>query len=255
MLAVAMMFAAISAMLPVMLIPGLGTALEAWPLPGQAVVQVVLTGLVTLAALALVALAMRFVDRRPLADVGWRWTKRALPALMIGLGAAIVTTLGVALAVEASGLTRPVDPAQFTGGAPVWLVIPVALATAFLLQGIPEELIWRGYVLQTLPISPVAAIYVSATVFAALHVVSSGGQQSWWEHLVYLAVPFGFSLLASGLLLHTGSLWAAVGVHGGLHVALAIGVLWLSIGEGPWLWASIGLVQSLLGAWLIRRAT
>lgn len=50
----------------------------------------------------------------------------------------------------------------------------------------------------------------------AIHPVSQGGQQLVAEHVLYLALPLGFSLLAVGLLLWTWSLWAAVGVHGEL---------------------------------------
>lgn len=252
-LAVVMMFAAVSSAGLVTMLPGLAEAALSWPVAGQAALQIGACAVATVAAVGLVALAMRFVDRRPLIHTGWGWTRRSLPALLLGVVTAIGTTLLAAVPVSSAGLVRPLAPEDYTGGNPLWVVIPVALATSFLLQAIPEELIWRGYVLQTLRISPVTAVYVSATVFAALHVVSRGGQQNVWERLVYLALPFGFALLAGALVLRTGSLWSAVGVHGGVHVAVMIGTLWLAIGTGPALWVTIGLVQTLIGIVLLHR--
>ena len=163
----------------------------------------------------------------------------------------VVLVVVTGLLVEAVAPTRPIDPQSLTGGWPLWAVIVVALARAFLLQGIPEELIWRGYVLQTLRTPPVVSAYVSAGVFALLHLTSQGGQEGAVERVLYLAVPFGFGLLAAALVLRTGSLWSAVGVHGGLHVALTILTLWCGVGNGPALWVTWGAVTTLTAAWLL----
>lgn len=96
-------------------------------------------------------------------------------------------------------------------------------------------------------------MYISAAVFAVCHLTSRGGQESTWERFVYPIVPFGFSLLAGALLLITGSLWAAVGVHAGFHVATVINTVWLGVGNGPELWAAAGIVLGLVGAVLLRR--
>ena len=87
---------------------------------------------------------------------------------------------------------------------------------------------------------------------ALLHLTSQGGQEGAVERVLYLAVPFGFGLLAAALVLRTGSLWSAVGVHGGLHVALTILTLWCGVGNGPALWVTWGAVTTLTAAWLLQ---
>ena len=251
-LAVPMTFAFALAPGLVGMVPGIGA------LPGNltsdAVVVAVSWGFYAIAlltAVVLVRIAMRYVDRRPFRDSGWTRDARALPALAIGLAATVALVVPVAVLVQATGVLRPTSsPAA---GQPTWVVVLVALAMAFLLQGIPEELVWRGYVLQTLRTPQATSVLISATVFAVLHLFSSGGQTSLWERFVYLLIPFGFSLLAGALLLITGSLWAAIGVHAGFHVATLISTTWLGVGNGPALWAATGLVLSAVGAVLLRR--
>jgi len=172
---------------------------------------------------------------------------------MLGMGVILVLVVATGLVVEAVAPTRPVDAGSITGGWPLWAVIAIALARAFLLQGIPEELIWRGYVMQTLRTPPVVTAYISAGGFAVLHLASQGGQQNLLERLLYLAVPFGFGLLAAALVIRTGSLWSAVGVHGGFHVATTILTLWCGVGEGPVLWVAWGVITTAVAAWLLHR--
>lgn len=64
---------------------------------------------------------------------------------------------------------------------------------------------------------------------------------------LFLAQPFGFSLLAVGLLLWTGSLWAAVGVHGGFHVGNYIAVAVMPEVHAVSSWLAIGAVQAVIG--------
>lgn len=63
--------------------------------------------LALLAALALVWLAMRYLDRRPFSDTGWRWNARSLPALGLGIAATVALVVPVAVAVQATGVLRP----------------------------------------------------------------------------------------------------------------------------------------------------
>lgn len=81
----------------------------------------------------------------------------------------------------------------------------------------------------------------------AIHLVSQGGQQSVSEHVLYLALPLGFSLLAVGLLLWTGSLWAAVGVHGGFHIGNYIAEAAMPEADAVSSWLAIGGAQVAVG--------
>ena len=251
-LAVPIMFAFATAPGLLLLIPGFEEYLQHGASDGAAVATLwAMYSIAPITALVLVWLAMRYIDRRPFSDTGWGWNARSLPALGIGLAATVAMIVPVAVAVQATGVLRPMPFG--TEEHPTWVVVLVALGLAFLLQGIPEELVWRGYVMQTLRTTPVVSVYISAVVFAVCHLTSSGGQQSTWERFVYLLVPFGFSLLAGALLLISGSLWAAVGVHAGFHVATLVNTVWLGVGSGPELWAAMGIVLGLAGAALLHR--
>lgn len=249
-LAVPMMLLAALAQLPIVMIPGVGEWADGLPpLLGAAVVWV-LNGLSVLMAWLLVWLAMRYLDRRPFSDVGWTWNARSLPAFGLGLAITVAVVVAAGLLVQLTGTLRPYDPIE---GRPVLLVVLVLLAQAFFLQGIPEEIIWRGYVLQTLQTRPVVSVVISAAVFAVCHIISIGGQEGVWERFAYLLIPFGFALLAGALVLRTGSLWSAIGVHSGFHVGTLIGAVGLGVGNGPLLWTVQGVVLGLIAVVLLRR--
>lgn len=252
-LAPVVMFVAALSPVVMALVPDIDARLNALPLPISVAAMILMYALPTLVAWLLVRALMRWVDRRPMRETGWAWSSRSLPALMLGMGVILVLVVATGLVVEAVAPTRPVDAGSITGGWPLWAVIAIALARAFLLQGIPEELIWRGYVMQTLRTPPVVTAYISAGGFAVLHLASQGGQQNLLERLLYLAVPFGFGLLAAALVIRTGSLWSAVGVHGGFHVATTILTLWCGVGEGPVLWVAWGVITTAVAAWLLHR--
>ena len=97
---------------------------------------------------------------------------------------------------------------------------------------------------------PVAAVLISAVVFAVPHLASNGGQQSALERIAYLAPPFGFAVAAGALMVLSGSLWAAVGVHTGLHLGFMIGVF-VGLGDGPLFWVTGGAVFTVVGLILL----
>lgn len=200
---------------------------------------------------------MRWVERRPIHVAGWRWGKRSVVWLLLGIVAAAISPFTVVALLPATG---PVlDDESLFGDQAVTPVTPVTLALlivyylglAFVQQGIPEELLFRGMLLWSMRDRPVRAVTVTTLAFTIIHLVSNGGQQSAWEHVIYLAQPFGFALLAVGLLMWTGSLWAAVGVHGGFHIGnyLAVGLLHQVDAVTSWL--AIGGVQAFIGMLLI----
>jgi membrane protease YdiL (CAAX protease family) len=187
-------------------------------------------------------LLARIDGRMTLARLGIRPTRATLRDVLVGVAVSTVIVVGSTLPLAAAGLLRPANPIT----ASVGLVIVTALVSAFLLQGIGEELIFRGYLQAALHTGPIAAIVVSAASFGVLHLISAGGQQGVGERILYLALPTGFALLAGALRLVTGSVWAAVGVHGGLHVGYLITRL-AGYGDGPWQWALAGLAFGLAG--------
>lgn len=208
--------------------------------------------------LTLVVLAvhgwMRWVERTPIRSAGWRWGRRSALWLLLGVVAAAGSLLAVTLVLPKSG---PVlESGSVIGDGPatlgsVALVIAYTLGLAFLQQGIPEELLFRGWLLWRLRDRPVIAVIVTTLTFTVIHLLSNGGQQSALERVLYLAVPFGFALLAVGLVLWTGSLWAAAGVHGGFHVGNAIAAVALPQVEAVLSWVAVGGLHAVLGLVLV----
>lgn len=249
---IAILFAAQFASLPFSLwiktAPGLMPFLEQ---PGLAAlgIMALLQGLVC-AVVVLGAWAwMRFVERQRLRSIGLRVTRSSVLWLLIGIAAAAGLLLATQAILPATGRVAGADPAY--AQIPLGLIIGSVLIQAFVLQGFPEELLFRGLLLGTLRRRPILAIAVSTLAFTVIHLVSQGGQQSPLEHVLYLTVPFGFSLLAVGLLLCTRSLWAAVGVHGGFHIGNAVAFALLPEVDRALSWVAIGGVQAIVGLVLI----
>lgn len=199
----------------------------------------------TLVVLGVWAL-MRWGDRRPLREAGWRWTRRSLLFLLLGIAIAVTVVVAAAITLDQTGLLRP-QPVPGDAGTPLWLLVCFGLSQAFLLQGIGEELVFRGHMMQVLRSRPVLALMVSTGFFTVIHLVSSGGQQNLAERFWYLMIPLGFGFAAGSLALLTRSLWSAVGIHGGFHTGGMICLL-LGIGNGPVLWVAWGVALLLVGA-------
>lgn len=208
--------------------------------------------------LCIVVLAVRFwmrwVERAPLRAAGWRWGRRSVVWLLLGVVVSAASAFAVVALLPSTG---PVlDDSAFVGDESVTplmvvLLIVYYLGLAFVQQGIPEELLFRGMLLWSLRERPALAVVVTTLAFTVIHLVSNGGQQSAGEHVLYLALPLGFALLAVGLLLWTGSLWAAVGVHGGFHVGNYLAVGFLPQVDSVTSWLAIGGVQAVIGLVLV----
>lgn len=204
----------------------------------QSIVYVLIALLVPATAIAFIALLMRFVDRRPLRETGLFFDKGSIPAFLIGAVPTAVIVLVSAFALNAAGLVRPAEPSQ----AQAWVKVIMVITMGLIVQGFPEELLWRGYLMQTLPWHNrwgVAAF--SAALFGSMHVISSGGQEGAVErYLLYPLAAMAFAFLAAALYQLTGQLWAAVGVHAGMHFATGY-TEYIGLGSGPVRWLVEGV--------------
>ena len=185
------------------------------------------------------------LDRGRRVGMGLRTDRRALLWLAGMILAALVVDLVVAGMLHVFGIAGGGQPLP---QSPAWLMIVESFSIAFLLQGIPEEIIWRGWLYSSLGETRFAAVS-SVLGFTALHILSQGGQQNLLEHLTYLAPPCGFAVAALIVRTISGSTWAAIGVHGGFHVAndLLSDRLHLPVGSITWvlqglIWAAVGLL-------------
>lgn len=199
-----------------------------------AVVQAVLPGgfvgtagasvVVSVAALGLAALLMRFVDRRPFRSLALQADRAALRGSLLGLGVVAACVAVATVLVLAFGLT---GPSRAGGGWSPETTAAVILVQAFLLQGFPEELLFRGYLVQTAlgRLRPWGVLALSTLLFGVLHLASNSGATTMTGRVLYLGIPLGFGALATVLRLSTGSVWPAVAVHGGFHLSM-----WVAFG-------------------------
>jgi hypothetical protein len=126
--------------------------------------------------------------------------------LAIGIGAGL-STLAVIIGIQiASGgviLRRETMPLSLllSSGA-IW-------AVCFLLTGICEEAVFRGYLLQRIQtgFGFWTAVVVSSVLFAVAHIANSG------EHLLGIIACFVYAVLFALLVRLSGAIWGAVGFH------------------------------------------
>ncbi|WP_232023251.1 hypothetical protein [Actinomyces viscosus] len=98
-------------------------------------------GSATLLALVLCGLLRRTLDRGRRVRLGLEINGRAMLWLAGMVLAALVVDLAAAGIVQVLGAA---GGEQSVSTGPAWLVAVESLSIAFLLQGIPEEIIWRG---------------------------------------------------------------------------------------------------------------
>lgn len=221
------------------LVPGMRSGLEGLGSTGATLVGLLVLAMPSVVGVLLLWFLSRGVDRRSIASSGWVFDARTVPLLLLGTALAVAAVLVGGVTVSALGWAR-VDPdTAAVGSAPLWVVLAVGLTRAFLMQGLPEELLFRGYLMATLRHRPLLALWVSTLVFTAMHLISQGGQQNALERVLYLALPFGMGFSAAALVLLTGSVWTAVGIHGGVHTGILIGGF-LGVGTGPAVWVGEG---------------
>ncbi|XVX18874.1 lysostaphin resistance A-like protein [Actinomycetota bacterium] len=198
---------------------------------------------IALMALVVVWALMRWVCGRRPRQAGVLFTARSLPLLLLGVACACLVALPTMALLAQAGLDGDVE--AYSG--PTWAFVVNSLVLGFVMQGFPEEVVWRGYGLQLMERRPVLAVTVCSLLFGLLHLVSLRGGYTVGDRLAYLVWPAGFGFLAGALVVLTRSLWAAVGVHGGSHTADLLLTL-NNVGAGQAVsWIVVGAVYFLAG--------
>ena len=192
-----------------------------------------------------VRLLTRYLDHQPPAMLKLQPTKAGMLWFAAMIGVAMVILLiagGVTILLGTTGEPLAQHGDQW------WVTLIAVLGMAFLLQGIPEELVWRGWLLPSLGAKTTMrwSVGLSVIVFGTLHLTSNGGQSNAIEHVIYLAMPLGFAYAAAMARLAADSTWAAIGVHGGYHTAMLLANV-LPINNSPTLWVLIGALWFAVG--------
>jgi membrane protease YdiL (CAAX protease family) len=170
---------------------------------------------VSLAAIALLWLGLlagvRLLHRRPLASVigrdGWSGRRDLAAGLVAGLAVALV----------ASVLTIPIGPTPVRSDIALgtWVVLCLPLAALVLLQASAEEAVFRGYLPQVLAargFGPLVWFLVPTLLFAAMHWY---GDVPLWKSLSIVVMIAAFAAGMMVVVVRTGSIAAACGVHWG----------------------------------------
>ena len=206
------------------------------------VVTLICVTLTTLVACASVWFLCRYLDKMPFSIVDLRLTSRGVLWFFSMIAAACIifaTTMGIVHLAGVKGISED------SSGDTWWANIILAFGLGFLLQAIPEEIIFRGWFIPSLGNTKLA-VALSVVTFGAIHIVSQGGQQNLVERFIYLIMPLGFAFSAAIVRLASHSVWAAIGVHGGLHISGTI-MFFLPNESSPLQWTLLGVLWVLVG--------
>lgn len=205
-------------------------------------VTLICVTLTTLVACASVWFLCRYLDKMPFSIVDLRLTSRGLLWFFSMIAVACIIfaiTMGIAHLAGVKGI--PED----SSGDTWWANMILAFGLGFLLQAIPEEIIFRGWLIPSLGNTKLA-VALSVVTFGVIHIVSQGGQQNLVERFIYLIMPLGFAFAAAIVRLASHSVWAAIGVHGGLHISGTI-MFFLPNESSPLQWTLLGVLWALVG--------
>lgn len=206
------------------------------------VVTLICVTLTTLVACASVWLLCRYLDKTPFSIVDLRLTSRGVLWFFSMIAVACIIfaiTMGIAYLAGVKGISED------SSGDTWWANMILAFGLGFLLQAIPEEIIFRGWLIPSLGNTKLA-VALSVVTFGVIHIVSQGGQQNLVERFIYLIMPLGFAFAAAIVRLASHSVWAAIGVHGGLHISGTI-MFFLPNESSPLQWTLLGVLWVLVG--------
>jgi membrane protease YdiL (CAAX protease family) len=167
-----------------------------------------------------VFLLRRHADRRPWSGINLTLDRTVVPHLLFGIVLATILTTVAAAATVQLGLADWGWSANATKESAeqgfVTTIFMIAMST-LLVQGFPEELVFRGYIFRnlgaTLPLW--ATVGSSSLIFGSMHAFSSGGATTLGERLLYAVAMTGFGVMLAVCRTVSGRLWLGIGFHGG----------------------------------------
>jgi membrane protease YdiL (CAAX protease family) len=164
-------------------------------------------GMEAFAAVTMLALLLRFEERRRLRDAGFTVrgvVSETTAGAMIGM-AVMSVTIG---ALAAFGIYRETGADH---NFRPWIPL-----TTFLFVAIAEETMFRGVVFRLLEqrYGSLIALIVGCLIFGLLHVTNEGGEMPLWEKLTGPTfISFEAGLLLTAAYMATRRLWLPIGIH------------------------------------------
>lgn len=164
------------------------------------------------------------VERRPLWTVGF-FGRRAAAKVVAGFVLAVVLNLAPLAAARLGGWG-----AVPAGGLPGWPTLVGAvliLGVGWLPQGATEEIIYRGFLTQSIGLRwPLAAaVIIQAVVFTASHAL-------FQRDPLQFVGDFLVGLFLAGYVLREGDLWGACAFHGAWNWSNSVGDIWFTGAPG-----------------------
>jgi uncharacterized protein len=167
---------------------------------------------------------LRWVDRRPLRELGFALERRVPRDLAMGLVIGAAALVLVVMALALAGAFRFTSAPGTVAG---WLAFVLTALFWLALPAVAEEVIFRGYPFRALVegIGPAGATLIMSALFAAVHGAAPN------VDAFSLANIFAAGVMLSLATLWTGSLWFASTLHLG------------------WNWATVGLLDLPVSGW------
>ena len=170
-LAVVVMAAGVLVLLP--LVP-FGVLGKADSMAGVAIETVAMSGS-SLFVLLLTWLVVTRLDGRTLSDLRLRVDRRAMVWMLAMMVVAVANVVIVGAVMNLLGIESTAERIKDLPLPIVGALVLHQVNLAFLLQGFPEELVWRGWLVRSLGDGRVAGI-TSVIGFTLIHLISKGGQ-------------------------------------------------------------------------------
>lgn len=185
-------------------------------IPRFALIAATLIGQAVLWAAALaVIVGVIYVEKRPLASIGWQAINLKWVAIALGIGILLSLLVPLLTLLIASVVPASDDGtiAQVTESVPVWLLF-ISIVTA----AITEEILYRGYLLERL-IERTGSLWLSAAIsvifFVLVHI------SGWnWQHVLGVVLPLG--IILTGLYLWRRNLIFVIIVHFMINLPLVL---------------------------------
>lgn len=175
-----------------------------------------------LVVIVLVVLWVRFVECRPLTTIGLPGWRRILPGLAGGTAVVALPMTCAWLIVRSVGNGGAAAAEGFDSAGMAAAFVVFMLVRSYFLQGIPEELLFRGWLFSTTADRPLFTVGWTTIAFTLPHLFSAGGQESAMDFVIYLILPLGMGIVGGAVVVWKGSFWWAAGTHGGMHAMMAL---------------------------------
>ena len=166
-----------------------------------------------------VYLIRRFLDKRPFTSLGFKLDKYVLYDIMAGIGITFIMMGAIFAAMWALGWLKFESFAWDTEPLPRVVFQTLAFLFIFILVGWNEELLSRGYHLQTIAsgVNLFWGVVISSAVFGLLHL---GNPNATWVSAA--GIFFAGLFLAYGYV-RTKQLWLSIGLHIGWNFFEGVG--------------------------------